>query len=410
MARWRPRPASRACPNRRCSTWPSPSLTRQGRTPLGAGNTRLVWSRTPLPALENLGDLHQAVAFRSIDRSRVLLNDSAPTDLEWADGNRAPAIRKLSGKLSGPSATTQSLAAAFDQHLAPSCRQPRTRADYWRAWLLVITWAVARKAVRLILPMSLDTLKALTWDLVCFAVPSSQVEMVWKAVQARHRQFQLPPPVFEVNQYSAWARMLGSVRGRPTSLKLPIQKATIRWLLAWRPATLAGHHARLLTCVATLACMRVNEVCRLQVCNLCVGGGRLPDVLWRAGLRGHVFGAHRPEEERYGAQGPLPRTWQLKGSVPLHRHAAAAVTGLYVRKDCPKRARPAARCSCPPLFPSTRCAKGGVTVATDRPPSRQQASDWIRWPVTQVGGESHRFSGISLCLQGRHLRCDRRGR
>ena len=140
MARWRPRPASRACPNRRCSTWPSPSLTRQGRTPLGAGNTRLVWSRTPLPALENLGDLHQAVAFRSIDRSRVLLNDSAPTDLEWADGNRAPAIRKLSGKLSGPSATTQSLAAAFDQHLAPSCRQPRTRADYWRAWRLVITY------------------------------------------------------------------------------------------------------------------------------------------------------------------------------------------------------------------------------------------------------------------------------
>ena len=48
--------------------------------------------------------------------------------------------------------------------------------------------------------MSLDTLKALTWDLVSFAVPSSQVEMVWKAVQARHRQFQLPPPLFEVNQ------------------------------------------------------------------------------------------------------------------------------------------------------------------------------------------------------------------
>ena len=69
---------------------------------LGAGNTRLVWSRTPLPALENLGEMHHAVAFRSIDWSRVLLNDSAPTDLERADGNWAPAIRKLSGKLSGP--------------------------------------------------------------------------------------------------------------------------------------------------------------------------------------------------------------------------------------------------------------------------------------------------------------------
>ena len=36
--------------------------------------------------------------------------------------------------------------------------------------------------------MSLDTLKALTWDLVPFAVPSSHVEMVCKTVrvQARH--------------------------------------------------------------------------------------------------------------------------------------------------------------------------------------------------------------------------------
>jgi hypothetical protein len=71
------------------------------------------------------------------------------------------------------------LAAAFDEHLAPACRQPRTRADYWRAWRLLFTWAVARRDI---LPMSLDTLKALTWDLVCFAIPSSQIELVWKSV------------------------------------------------------------------------------------------------------------------------------------------------------------------------------------------------------------------------------------
>jgi hypothetical protein len=33
----------------------------------------------------------------------------------------------------------------------------------------------------------------------------------------------------------------------------------VRWLLAWRPSALAAHRARLLTVVATLACMRVNE-------------------------------------------------------------------------------------------------------------------------------------------------------
>jgi hypothetical protein len=89
-----------------------------------------------------------------------------------------------------------------------------------------------------------------------------------KAVQARHRQFHLPPLMCEANQFSSWSKMLGSIRGRPVAPKLPIQKATVRWLLAWRPGTLAAHRARLLTVVATLACLRVNEVARLQVCDL----------------------------------------------------------------------------------------------------------------------------------------------
>jgi hypothetical protein len=72
----------------------------------------------------------------------------------------------------------------------------------------------------------------------------------------------------EANQFSLWSKMLGSIRGRPVALKLPIQKATVRWLLAWRPDSLAAHRARLLTVVANLACLRVNEVARLQVCNL----------------------------------------------------------------------------------------------------------------------------------------------
>jgi hypothetical protein len=66
---------------------------------------------------------------------------------------------------------------------------------------MVVTWAIARKAVQLLLPMSLETLKALTWDMVCFAVPSSQIEMVWRSIQARHRQFQMRQPLFEMNLY-----------------------------------------------------------------------------------------------------------------------------------------------------------------------------------------------------------------
>ena len=199
---------------------------------LGAGHARFAWSKTPMPALTNLAELGHASAFWGVDRQRILHDDSAPTELERADGNWGVVARRLGASGGGTGATVASLASEFDRHLAPSIRKPRTRADYWRAWRLVVTWGVARKALGAVLPMSLTTLKALTWDLVCFAVPTSQVELVWKAVQARHRRFHLPPPMCEANQFSSWSKMLGSIRGRPVALKLPIQKATgrTRWL------------------------------------------------------------------------------------------------------------------------------------------------------------------------------------
>jgi len=64
------------------SAWKSTVAVR-----LGAGNARLKWSKTPLPALENLGELRQAAAFGAVDRARIFLDDSAPTALERADGN-----------------------------------------------------------------------------------------------------------------------------------------------------------------------------------------------------------------------------------------------------------------------------------------------------------------------------------
>jgi hypothetical protein len=245
------------------SAWRSMVVVR-----LGAGHARLAWSKTPMPALSNLAELDHASAFAGVDRERILYDDSAPTKLERADGNWGAVAGRLRAQGGSAGATVASLASEFDRHLAPSIRQPRTKADYWRAWRLVVTWEVARKALCAVLPMSLTTLKALTWDLVCFAMPTSQVELVWKAVQARQRQFHLPPPMCEANQFSWWSKMLGSIRGRPVELKLPIQKATVRWLLVWRPDTLAAHRARLLTVVVTLAYLRVNEVARLQVCDL----------------------------------------------------------------------------------------------------------------------------------------------
>ena len=82
-----------------------------------------------------------------VDKSRIFLNDTAPTALERANSNWGLAGRGLCDARANPAATVASLSAdsEFDRHLAPACLQPHTRADYWRAWRSVVTWAVARK-------------------------------------------------------------------------------------------------------------------------------------------------------------------------------------------------------------------------------------------------------------------------
>jgi hypothetical protein len=98
-------------------------------------------------------------------------------------------------------------------------------------------------------------------------------------------------------------------------------EVTVRWMLAWRPTSLAAHLARLLTGVATLACMRVKEVARLQVCDLWF------DYLASYGapcFEGRARCTIKAEE-RHGAKRALPRTLPLEAPRARHRGAAAAV-------------------------------------------------------------------------------------
>ncbi len=130
---------------------------------------------------------------------------------------------------------------------------------------MVVTWEVARQAVHAILRMPLDTLKAVTWDMVCFAVPSSQIELVSRVLARRG-----------TGSFSPASRSV-----RPTGTRC----GSRRWLdsrsaVGFEAADPEGHGALAaymavhgaggapgapLTSVATLACMRVNEVARLQV-------------------------------------------------------------------------------------------------------------------------------------------------
>ena len=75
------------------------ALTRSARRSmvvvrLGAGHARPAWSKNPMPALTNLAELGHASAFAGVDRQRILYDDSAPTELERADGNWGAVARR----------------------------------------------------------------------------------------------------------------------------------------------------------------------------------------------------------------------------------------------------------------------------------------------------------------------------
>ena len=360
--------------------------------PFGA---ELSWRRGPLPTILNIDHITHAHVFDGLNRRALLSNVAHPTALERSDGNWGAAVRELSGP--GISASLAELTAAYNTHVWPArSGVPNTRGKNWSNWVTVLTWAVARKAMPLLLPMSVDTLKALSWDLIAFGASCSQILAVWSAIQSRHRWYSLPEPIHGRGEFSAWARSIGTITGRPMKLKFPIHKAVVQWLLRWRPTRVAVNRDRILTALATIACMRVSEVARLQSCDLWfdhftgygVGGFEgscAVHVAYRKNdsvRKGHLPGIGRSRDPE------LDLVWQLR--VWLRQMQ------LEPRAGCTKRALSAARCPvCPPLFPCTTRAPGYLTISADRPMSPQQVGQAIRSSVASAGCDPQRFSGIS---------------
>ena len=138
------------------------------------------WGQGPLPIVRNLELLAGADIFEGIDTGPILADISESTALERADGHWELAICHLGGPYRHRSLAD--LTAQFNRHVWPSRAEPKTRAKNWRYWSCTVSWAIARKAVKLLLPMSTDTLKALTWDLITHAASASLIKAVWHAI------------------------------------------------------------------------------------------------------------------------------------------------------------------------------------------------------------------------------------
>ncbi len=91
-----------------------------------------------------------------------LLQDTSPrTAVEAGDGH-FPAV-KAKRKVSRLSSASE-LAAIFDECVMPAHwqLQQSTRVNYWGCWKSVLTWGVAHEEVKSLLPMTQETLKAIT--------------------------------------------------------------------------------------------------------------------------------------------------------------------------------------------------------------------------------------------------------
>ena len=250
--------------------------------------------------------------------------------------------------------------------------------------------------VHLVLPMHTDTLKALTWELLCLGTPRSVITAIWAAIQHRHKSAHLPPPIYGFGEFSAWTRCLARLVGRPSALLFPVHRLLVAAMLCMRPDADRDNRDRLMVALATICCLRVAELVALQLCDVWFDfhtGYGVPGFHGTAAI--HV--AKRKNDcERKGHHPAIGRA--LDPSLDLLHQLRHWMSkhGLTVSRLCQKTTNPAARCPhCPPLFSRLRPGPQCRNIPSDVPLSGQMFGDALRRVLTACGADVRRFSGIS---------------
>ena len=358
-----------------------------------AANIR--WARSPIPFIHNIEVLLDWPHVPGDLRARtVLFSDlSRPTRLEAASGH---GLEKIHDLPLAPYHSLADLTADFDRFAAPSRVQCLSRAKYWRYWKLCVSWAARWRRLDALVPMSLDTLKALSWHLMLSGYSAASVRDVWSAIQHRHDWFDLPKPIQGKRQFSLWSNCVLAASGAPRALKLPISRDIVVALLESRTDRLAVLRDKILTVVATIACLRPSEVCALQVCDALfdfhVHGG-WPEFRGSVVLR---IIKRKNDSARKGHFPALAKSENTRWDVVAQLREYLARASLAVQPTCSKPDSPHASCLvCPPLFPRCMSTRAGLTTASNRPMSTQMVGDAIQNAVASVGFDPALFSAVS---------------
>jgi len=324
----------------------------------------LSWSKAVMPTLTDVAPLLELVESAGVD-PRVLLTDfSGETMLEASEGNWEEVMKAIGGE--GDDSVAAS-AAAFRRHVEPSMAAVSTREKAWANWRTVLTWAVARKCLVGILPMSVEVFQALTFDLLSVLASQATVKGVWDAVICQHRRHRLESPVAAAGGYNRLAKCIARFAGKQSPMKYPVHRDMVVAILRSDPSTLVELRNGLATVVATLACLRPGEGAALQVCDLWLdfdarAGGRFAE-----GTAALNVMKRKNDQQRKGHHPRLGRSTDPALDVVHQLKVYMGAAELRVDGRCHKKRTPHARCSvCPPLFPRARRGAGGKWGYTAR--------------------------------------------
>ena len=200
----------------------------------------------------------------------------------------------------------------------------------------MVTWGVSHGDAHLLLPMSLETLKSLTVELLIAGSSVNTIKNVWRAIEDSHRMPGHVLPLAKPMLFSRMVKALASVRGSPGRLIFPISAEHVQELLRMTGQSVNQTRRMLAICLKTVlrASMQAGEPSDLQLTwGLDQAFG--PEYAEGAGVRsspGNIAGAPAQTDPGTGPGGHPPYLF-------------------HFRTD---KENPGARCPfCPPLFPKT---------------------------------------------------------
>ena len=134
-----------------------------------------------------------------------------------------------------------------------------------------MTWGIAHKNLKGLLPMSKDTIKALTQELLMVGCAAGTIRNVWSSIADRHRRFGLPFPFGAPGEFSRMCKAVAAVVGTPSRIIFPIGAHHVQQMLGAIGLTDEQERNALMTASGTVLSSRVVEITFFSAVRLRVG-------------------------------------------------------------------------------------------------------------------------------------------